>query len=181
MQEQKNTLRALMGKKRQSIGKMRRIAALQYALDTLLPLLKSHSLVLSFASFGSEFYTLPINKTLAANQKLVLPKTEYGSLRLFLIEDFAQQLSISPLGMLEPNPQNCKEIAIEDVSAILVPGLAFDVEKNRLGYGKGYYDRLLQKLHFQTLSIGVGFIEQLVSEKLPVMPHDVPLKTLYLF
>ncbi len=60
----------------------------------------------------------------------------------------------------------------EKIDFIVVPGVAFDDKGNRLGYGKGYYDRFLTKHPAPTL--GLGYSCQIHSE-LPVAPHDKPL------
>lgn len=57
-----------------------------------------------------------------------------------------------------------------EVTAVLVPGLAFDRDGGRMGYGGGYYDRWLAE-HPHVHSIGLGFTEQLVDE-VPREPHD---------
>ncbi len=65
------------------------------------------------------------------------------------------------------------EVPDVEISAVLVPALAFDHRGHRLGFGAGYYDRFLARLDPSVLRIGVsdGF---LVSE-LPIEPHDVPM------
>lgn len=65
-----------------------------------------------------------------------------------------------------------------EASIVLVPGLAFDSRCHRLGYGKGWYDRLLAQLEIP--AFGIGFSEQKM-EILPTQPHDIPLSGLYLF
>ncbi|MCP5469521.1 MAG: hypothetical protein H7A36_03340 [Chlamydiales bacterium] len=103
---------------------------------------------LSFSSFKEEIDMTLINEYLENKGLLLLPKV------------VGQELEIGG------SPQ-----------LILVPGLAFSPSGHRLGYGGGYYDRLLATLFCET--IGVGFKEQLVEE-LPVEPHDVPLTALHL-
>jgi 5-formyltetrahydrofolate cyclo-ligase len=66
------------------------------------------------------------------------------------------------------------------VDLILVPGLAFDSEYYRLGYGKGYYDRLLAETpHIPAW--GVGFHEQMSPEPLPRDTWDLPVQKVLLF
>lgn len=72
-----------------------------------------------------------------------------------------------------PEPPADAPLATE-VDAIVVPGLAFDPRGYRVGYGKGYYDRLLSKWP-DAFTIGIAFDFQLVSET-PNMPHDVPVR-----
>lgn len=58
---------------------------------------------------------------------------------------------------------------------VLVPLLGFDLQGNRIGYGKGYYDRFLPLLRPKCLKIGLAFEMSLVADGIPVEPHDVPL------
>jgi 5-formyltetrahydrofolate cyclo-ligase len=81
-------------------------------------------------------------------------------------------LEASRFGVPEPRP-DAPIVAPHAVDLILVPGLVFDERGHRLGYGAGYYDRLLPKLT-RAVSIGVAFDFQLVPE-LPDTPGDVPL------
>ncbi len=63
-------------------------------------------------------------------------------------------------------------ISVSDIDLIFVPGVVFDKNKNRIGYGKGYYDRFLQNKNAAT--IGLAFSCQIVSE-IPTEPHDKKL------
>lgn len=56
------------------------------------------------------------------------------------------------------------DIPLENIDVVLVPGLAFDRDGNRLGKGFGYYDRFLKKLPPRTVTIGVGFEFQVIGE-----------------
>ena len=84
----------------------------------------------------------------------------------------------SKFGMLEPNPLRCPQIALESIQTILIPGLAFDIALHRLGYGQGYYDRLLT----QTVcpSTGIAFHEQ-KTDVLPIDSWDVSLDQVLYF
>ena len=61
------------------------------------------------------------------------------------------------------------KIDIEEIDMIIVPGLAFDREKNRLGRGAGFYDRFLKRINPPTKKIGIAFEFQ-VLENLPIHP-----------
>ena len=81
-------------------------------------------------------------------------------------------LTVNEFGMLEPIKTKAK---IPDI--IIVPMLAFDKEKFRLGYGKGYYDRFLKKYIKQykdTITVGVAFSFQ-KHNKLPINKNDVKM------
>lgn len=77
-----------------------------------------------------------------------------------------------PMGIREP--REAELVSPHDVTAWFVPALAFDRRGNRLGYGGGWYDRLLADAAPDALRIGVGYDFQMV-EALPHESHDVPL------
>ena len=68
--------------------------------------------------------------------------------------------------------------AYDDIDLIIIPGVAFDVKHNRLGRGKGYYDRFLQQMQqmrqTHAYKIGVCFPHQLV-DSIPVTTYDIPM------
>ena len=72
--------------------------------------------------------------------------------------------------MLEPAP-DADEVGSEQLECVLLPGLAFDHSGFRLGYGMGFYDRLLEKLPSSVLLVGVCS-RTLQVERLPREPHD---------
>jgi 5-formyltetrahydrofolate cyclo-ligase len=71
-------------------------------------------------------------------------------------------------GIREPG-LHCREIRLNQLDLVLVPGLAFDPRGRRLGRGKGYYDRVLSAA--RGVFCGVAFDQQIVGE-VPVAPHD---------
>ena len=94
--------------------------------------------------------------------------TEYELVRIENLE----MLVKGPHGILEPSAGPV--VRPRDVRAWLVPGLAFTRKGGRLGYGGGWYDRLLCKLPKRVPKIGVAYAFQLVDE-LPTEPHDIRL------
>lgn len=64
---------------------------------------------------------------------------------------------------------------IWEVNAFIMPGLAYDKRGGRLGYGGGYYDRLINQSTKSTLKIGIGYDWQITSEPLPQEPSDQPI------
>ncbi len=80
------------------------------------------------------------------------------------------------LGILEPKPElrgrAATTLDAKDLDLIIAPGLAFDRRGGRLGYGKGYYDKLLRQVRGDATKLAVGFECQLFAE-VPVLPHDV--------
>jgi 5-formyltetrahydrofolate cyclo-ligase len=75
-------------------------------------------------------------------------------------------------GICEPDPATCEEIEGGAIDAFLVPGMAFDLRTgNRLGRGKGYYDRALVAAGGTSIAIGVGFEWQILPG-IPAESHD---------
>ena len=83
-------------------------------------------------------------------------------------------------------PRRGDAIAAQTIDVVFVPLLGFDIKGNRLGYGKGFYDRYLGQCSENVISIGFSFFEALPAIT-DIAPHDVPLKycvtpqTLYVF
>jgi 5-formyltetrahydrofolate cyclo-ligase len=93
------------------------------------------------------------------------------------ITDRIRQLEIGPYGIDQPKGDDIKPIPFKDMDLVLVPGVAFDKKGNRLGRGKGYYDRFLKKLPKKALTIGLCFDFQL-TESTPTLAHDIPVRML---
>lgn len=175
MENQKNKIRSLMKARLLALSSSRRQEAALALLNTFA---KPEGLVLSYSSFGDELETEALNSQLAQSNKLVLPKMEGEHLHLYLVHSL-QDLMQNSFGILEPNPILCKQVSLSQIPTILIPALSFDQFNHRLGYGKGYYDRLLMGGSFP--SIGVGYREQLFETPLPVTSLDVKLKQVMLF
>ena len=102
----------------------------------------------------------------------LLPIAEKNNLMNFYQWKKNDALTVNEFGMLEPIKTKAK---IPDI--IIVPILAFDKDKFRLGYGKGYYDRYLNKyikLHKDIMTVGVAFSFQ-KHNKLPINKNDVKM------
>jgi 5-formyltetrahydrofolate cyclo-ligase len=107
-----------------------------------------------------------------SNQNLLLPIIEDNNSMNFFPWKKNKVLKVNKYGMLEPNK------SIPNIpNIILIPLLAFDKNKYRLGYGKGFYDRYLNK-HLKTfkniLTVGIAFSFQ-KYHKLPINNNDVKL------
>jgi 5-formyltetrahydrofolate cyclo-ligase len=79
----------------------------------------------------------------------------------------------SAFGILEPEPM-APVVPTEDIDAAIVPGVAFSPEGDRIGYGGGYYDMLLDQLRSDCVCIGLAFDEQIV-DSVPVERHNRPV------
>ncbi|MBR5219258.1 MAG: 5-formyltetrahydrofolate cyclo-ligase [Clostridia bacterium] len=125
--------------------------------------LKKASTVFIYVSFGSEVDTLPLIKELFYLGKRVgvpLCNSDNHTMTVYEIKDLSQ-LKKGHYGILEPD-KSLKEIPKEDIDLIIVPGVAFDKEGYRMGYGGGYYDRFLAD--FDGYTIGISFLECMENE-----------------
>ncbi|PTN35995.1 5-formyltetrahydrofolate cyclo-ligase [Desulfonatronum sp. SC1] len=93
----------------------------------------------------------------------------------FLEFQSADELVPGRYDILEPDRQICRLCAPRDADAVLVPALAFDRDGYRLGFGGGYYDRLLSRLDPHILAIGLTFHDTLL-DRLPREAHDQPVR-----
>jgi len=135
-----------------------------------LPEYKESKTVLFYVSYNGEVNTFDMRKEALIDKKVVVPisNIETQTLSLSILESW-DDLELGSYNILEPKKECIKEISIDVIDLIIVPGVAFDISGNRMGHGKGYYDKLLDKT--KTTSIGLCFEFQLV-EKIPTQPHD---------
>ena len=90
---------------------------------------------------------------------------------------FNEPLYVNKFGILEPN--NSKKEIIPDL--VMVPLVVFDNSLNRIGYGKGYYDRSLEKINKikkKTIFLGIAYSFQKCN-KIPVNKHDFKLDYIF--
>ncbi|CAI2717799.1 5-formyltetrahydrofolate cyclo-ligase [Nitrospina watsonii] len=76
-----------------------------------------------------------------------------------------------PFGIREPEDRFLKWLPVEQVDLVLMPGLAYDEQGGRIGYGKGYFDRLLDRLSGSARRVGLAFDFQ-IYDTLPQDPSD---------
>ncbi|MFN3479249.1 MAG: 5-formyltetrahydrofolate cyclo-ligase [Thermodesulfovibrionales bacterium] len=139
-----------------------------------LPYFEKAKTAFYFVSFRSEVSTLPqIEEALRRGKRIILPKVDNINkrLRLFEIHNTGE---IKPgfMGIPEPDVPPERERDINDVDLVIMPGVAFDTNGNRLGYGAGYYDKLLSGLKKKIPLIAIAYEEQIV-DSLPAESHDV--------
>jgi len=139
--------------------------------DRLEAQLQSARTILFFAPLPDELDVWPLlEKFLAAGKICALPGFDpaaqnYSARR---VVNLATDIAVGKFGVREP-VSSCADIPPEQFDLILVPGVAFDWNGNRLGRGRGFYDRLLAKT--SGLKCGVGHDFQLIG-KVPAEPHD---------
>lgn len=143
------------------------------------PALAGDGAVFAYLSFRSEPETHTLIRTLLARgvqTAVPLCDPSSGTMRAAALTRW-DQLRPGHYGILEPDPQlvksgEIKELPKSRIGLVLVPGLAFDQDGFRLGYGGGYYDRYLAD--YAGISIGLAFAECLTPE-LPRESFDKPV------
>lgn len=135
------------------------------------PLFQNARVVLLYWSMDDEVYTHDYVLEWAASKKVLLPCVKGDMLEL---REFRGMDSLRPgegFGIPEPVGELFTDYAAIDV--IVVPGVAFDMKANRLGRGRGYYDRILKQAR-SAVKIGICFDFQLLQD-VPVDSLDVPM------
>ena len=91
-------------------------------------------------------------------------------LEIHAVCDTGREIAPGYRGIPEPHA-DCPRVALASIDWVLVPGIAFDAEGRRVGYGGGYYDRLLPLLEKGAARVAGAFELQIV-ERVPAAPHD---------
>lgn len=175
MNQKKSEIRKQFIKIRGNIPLIRKAIAQK---KTLKIAKMNFSKILSFASKPNEVNLWQLNEILAKQNRLCLPKVDKEDLLIYDVKSL-KDLTLGKFNILEPDPGKCSLLDIKKISCVLVPGLAFDQNNNRLGFGRGFYDRFLKKLNCPF--IGVGYIEQHCKISIPKEKHDIKLNHLLLF
>jgi 5-formyltetrahydrofolate cyclo-ligase len=131
--------------------------------------------VQGYASFGSELDTRSfLADVLASGRVLVLPRVERAARRLALhrVRDLDTDLQAGTWGIPEPVPGRCELAAPAEIDFVLVPGLVFDPTGGRIGYGAGYYDRLLAAWPSPVPPLVAVAFELQIVPAVPVLPGD---------
>lgn len=138
------------------------------------PRYRSAHVVAAYASFGSEFDTAGLlADALQGGKQLLLPRIDKPNARLELrrVIDLQADLAAGIWGIREPD-LHCPLAAPSSVDFMLVPGVAFTTRGDRLGYGGGYYDRLMATLRPDASRMAAAFSLQVV-EALPMGENDL--------
>ncbi|MEQ9314481.1 MAG: 5-formyltetrahydrofolate cyclo-ligase [Henriciella sp.] len=130
-------------------------------------------IVSGYMPIGSEIDPLPLMDKLAeAGAQLCLPRVEDDGAMSFRLWTPGDPLEDRPFGLREPLENSIRT----EPTLLLVPLLGFDKLGTRLGYGKGHYDKALERLRAdgRVFACGLAFHAQMLDE-LPPEPHDQPL------
>ena len=133
-----------------------------------------HSPIAVYLASPQEIDLSPfIRKMLTAGDKVVAPRWNGETYELAVLKSLDDaHLRQGPMGIREP--AGAEIVPPKEVEVWLLPGLAFTRSGKRLGYGGGWYDRLLSEAPKDARKIGIAHVFQVVDD-LPNEPHDVEL------
>jgi 5-formyltetrahydrofolate cyclo-ligase len=134
--------------------------------------------VMAYASFGSELQTDEFMRhVLHQGKVLLLPRVncQKGLVDVYRVRDPIRDLLAGTWGIREPRLDRCARVEPHIIDFVLVPGLAFDSWGGRLGYGGGFYDKLLADGLSPCAWLVAGAFECQMVGKVPVDEHDMPM------
>ena len=174
--QEKHHLRAAAHIRRLHQPDGERLSRLIFQRLVSLPQYASARAVLCYVSFRSEVGTREfIARLWAEGKQVVVPYCIAQRLELVCLRGFSD-LDPGTLGILEPKAelreQSDRRVQVQELDLLVIPGLAFDRQCGRLGYGKGYFDRLLPGARPEALLAAVAFECQLFPA-VPMQPYDV--------
>lgn len=131
--------------------------------------------VLGYMNFGAELDTDHfVQQVLADGKQLLLPRVNRATkeLDVYRVTDLQHDLAPGMWGIREPIPERCERVdALKQVDFILLPGVAFGLDGARLGYGCGFYDKLLARMTHHAALVAAAFSMQIV-ENIPQEDTD---------
>lgn len=136
--------------------------------------------ILCFISFGSEIDTSEIiQEALLKGKKVFVPKVCGNQMNFYRISNLTELIE-GYKGILEPTGESelFQYTQEKDTTLMIMPGVAFDLSRNRIGYGKGFYDRYLcDKEELQLHTIAIGFkcqmVEEIPQEEQDIRPYQI--------
>ena len=169
----KHAARARARRARDGVEQVERRAAAHGLAHGLLelPELAAARVVLGYAALPNELDPAPAMWRLRKRGvRIAYPRIEAPGVLDIHFVDHELELIPGPFGLAQPSAHAARVRHVL-VDAVILPAVAFDVQGMRLGYGGGYYDRLLPLLRDDCARIGVVFDEQIFSE-IPAEEHD---------
>ena len=126
-----------------------------------------------YLPYNQEVRTVPmLQQALADGKRVAVPKCYGDEMRFIYLEDLSQ-VEKGYCGI--PEPIADEPIAEDETALVLMPGLAFDPQGHRMGYGGGFYDKFLEKEpNHPTIALCYGFQ---MLEHLETEAHDIPVDT----
>lgn len=172
----KEAIRRAFAAARDKIGPEALAIAGEKAASHLDTFLGAHANIRMAACYASRRSELPTGPTICAlrgkSVKVAMPMWDGATYR-FATWDSGAPLAKGPMSI--PQPANGAVLDADQIDLFLVPGIAFDMHGGRIGYGGGWYDRLLAGRRSDSLVLGFCLDTQVSDEPLPREPHDAML------
>nr|WP_312576777.1 5-formyltetrahydrofolate cyclo-ligase [Sedimentibacter sp.] len=133
--------------------------------------------VFIYMDFKNEVRTFDFIKEMIDKKKrVIIPYTDVKNTIIVPaeIKDIDRDLKVSPFGYLEPKKEKIIPVDPVEFDLIIVPGVTFDKKLNRIGFGKGYYDRILVKKRNDVKAIAIAYEFQILDE-IPSEEHDIKM------
>jgi 5-formyltetrahydrofolate cyclo-ligase len=174
----KEDIRRIMLRRRREMSqeeideKSGRIAEILFSLDFI----QNSQTIMVYVNMPGEVRTEKIIQgLLKAGKTVVVPVCIPKTVDLLASEiKGLDELVPGHYGILEPKKEFIRPVDPSTLEVIIVPGLAFDIHGNRIGHGKGYYDRFLMKVPPFAKKVGLAFNFQ-VMPSVPICHFDVPM------
>jgi 5-formyltetrahydrofolate cyclo-ligase len=173
-QDQKSILRKEILQKRNSLSDSQitsKSKLIQEKIMERVEFVESKSIGI-YLPIGSEVRTNSIIKNaLESEKKVLLPRIITNDLHYFIVEkhDLDQDsFDVNKFGIKEPKKTNMK---LDFIDLLIVPGIVFDSNGYRIGYGHGYYDKFMVKKRFSK-SIGLAYDIQVLKNPIPKSEFD---------
>ena len=169
----KDEIRRTMRERRRGLTPEARESASKVVCAKLAALVFCSPIAVYLASSQEIDLSPFIRKMLAMDFKVVAPRWNGESYELAVLKGLDEEhLRKGPMRILEP--AGAEIVPPHEVGVWLVPGLAFTRDGKRLGYGGGWYDRLLAEASTKAPKYGIAHAFQVI-ENLPCEPHDILL------
>ena len=142
------------------------------------PEYRKSEVMMVFLSLAGEIDTTALClKAWQDHKRVLAPRVSWEQRRMMPIEirSLTHDLTVTGLGLREPAAGSPIPPSLIDLA--IIPGLGFDLYGNRLGRGRGFYDRFLATPEFRGVACALAFEEQIVGQ-LPVGPLDHPVDLL---
>ena len=133
-----------------------------------LPIYKQAKVIMVYYPLRGEVDILRKIRKDLGSKRFCFPVVDLKAknLRIFEITNLDEDFCVGAWGVMQPDMEKTKEVDIKEIDVVIVPGLAFDRQRNRLGRGAGFYDRFLQDITPSTKKVGIAFEFQIL-ENLP--------------
>lgn len=172
IEELKKALRQIVNARKKALKTEEALARSAVILEKVeqLPVFQKAQVILAYWALPGEVQTQDFILKWYQQKMILLPVMDGENLLLRPFNGIQNMQVINTFGISEPTGENFTQL--DRIDLVIVPGVAFDRQNNRLGRGKAYYDRLLSQM--KTFRLGVCFQFQLFDQ-IPVSAHDIPM------